>query len=136
MTTPGAYGGSSETQVATVRAVYDAFACGDVEGALEHIAEDCEMYPSGTSALIGREAPYRGHDGVREYFADAARVWEELTLHADDVRSAAGGVVVFGHVEGRSEGVAVRRRVVWVWQVRDGRAATMRVTDIGAAEPA
>jgi hypothetical protein len=45
-------------------------------------------------------APYTGHDGVRESFADAARVWDNLTLHADDFRVAVGGVVVFGRIEG------------------------------------
>jgi ketosteroid isomerase-like protein len=71
---------------------------------------------------------------VRQYFADADRVWEEFSLHAADIRAAAGGVVVFGEVRGRVKGQPVRRRVVWVWQVSAGKAVSMRVSDIGDLE--
>lgn len=135
MITPGAYGnpGSREGEVDTVRAIYEAFARRDVEAALAFLSDDCEFYPQGTSALTGRAEPYRGHAGVRAYFADAASVWDDLTLVASDVRAAAGSVVVFGHVTGTARGVPVRRRVLWTWQVRDGRAISMRVNDLGEA---
>jgi ketosteroid isomerase-like protein len=131
----GAYGnpGSRRSEVETVQAIYDAFSRRDVEAALAFLSEDCEFYPQGTSTLTGRAEPYRGHDGVRAYFADAARVWEDLTLTAGDVRAAAGSVVVFGHVTGTARGVRVRRRVLWTWQVRDGLAVSMRVNDLGDA---
>lgn len=131
----GAYGnpGSRRGEVETVRAIYDAFAHRDVEAALPFLAEDCEFHPQGTAALTGRVEPYRGHAGVRAYFADAARVWEDLTITAGDVRAAAGSVVVFGHVMGVTGEVRVRRRVLWTWQVRDGLAVSMRVNDLGEA---
>ena len=122
-------GGSGD--VDTVRAIYAAFARRDLEGALAHVAEDVVFEPSGTARLTGRTEPYRGHDGMREYFADAGRVWEELTLHAEDVRAARDSVVVFGHAEGRVDGETVRRRVVWTWRLRDGRAVWMRANDVG-----
>lgn len=127
--------GQSE-EVATVTAVYEAFARRDVEAALKYLADDCELVPSGTSELINRREPYVGHDGVREYFADAARVWTELTLYADSIRSAAAGVVVFGRAIGRAGDELVQRRVVWTWRVREGRAESMRVSILGDIEPA
>ena len=75
--------------------------------------------------------PYRGHDGIREYFADAARVWDDLTLHADDVRAIAGSVVVFGRVTALAQGRRLERRVIWTWKVRDGKATAMRVNTLG-----
>ena len=130
-----AYGnpGGRDVEVATVRAIYDAFAHRDVEAALAFIATDIEFLPQGTAALAGRTVAYRGHDGVREYFRDAARVWDDLTLHAHDIRAATGSVVVFGHVDGRVAGEPVERRVIWTWQVRDGCAVSMRVSDLGEA---
>ena len=130
-----AEGGSDA--VAAVAGVYEAFARRDIEGALRFLAADVEFVPSGTSAIIERAEPYIGHAGVREYFADAERVWDELTLHADSIRAAAGGVVVFGRAIGRtSDGERVQRRVVWTWRVRDGLAVSMRVSVLGEAEPA
>ena len=135
MNPPEVYGnpGARDVEIQTVRAIYDAFARRDVEGAIAHISESCEFRPTGTAQRLGRTVPYIGHDGLREYFADAARVWDDLVLHADDIRAAAGGVIVFGHVEGRSGGEVVRRRTLWSWQVRDGLATAMSVSDLGQA---
>lgn len=119
----------------TVRAIYDAFARRDVEGALAHIAEDVEFMATGTISLVGRDGPYRGHDGVRQYFADAAAVWEELTLYAEDFRAAAGGVIVFGRVEGTADGKPFAANAMWIWQVRGGKAVAMQVNPLGTDPP-
>lgn len=130
---PGIYGtpGRVEREVATVRAIYDAFARRDIEGMLHHVADDCELDLPGTAQRAGRTEPYVGPDGVRQYFADAGRVWKELTLHADDVRAASNGVAVFGHVEAEHESGPMRRRVLWLWQLRDGKAVRVRANDLG-----
>ena len=132
---PVVYGRGSDADAAieTVRRIYEAFARRDIEAMLAHAAPDIEFVPQGTQSRVGRTEPYHGHDGVREYFADAARVWKDLTLSATDFRATAGGVVVFGHVEGETEAGRVRRQAVWVWQVRSGLAVSMRVSDIGEA---
>jgi ketosteroid isomerase-like protein len=124
---PGGHTGEIEV----VRAIYDAFARRDLDAALRHIHEDAEVILPGTAAFAGRQEPYRGHDGVRQYFHDADRVWDELTLHADDIRTSAGSVVVFGEVVGRAGGEIVRRRAVWTWKLRDGKAVSLRVSDVG-----
>ena len=71
-------------EIEIVRAVYDAFARRDIEAMLDYLAPDCELYLEGTARVAGREGPYRGHDGMREYFADVERLWDELVLHAED----------------------------------------------------
>ncbi|MEY2516236.1 MAG: hypothetical protein QOJ89_3594 [bacterium] len=135
----GRYGNPSgrQAEVAVVRAIYAAFARRDVEGALEHLADDVEFVPAGTASLVGRSVPYTGHDGVREYFADAARVWDDLTLHAEDFRVSVGGVVVFGRIEGvvALTGKRFGTSAVWVWRVRDEKATSMRATSLGGAPP-
>ena len=133
------YGNPSarQAEVTVVRAIYAAFARRDVEGALAHLADVVEFVPAGTASLVGRSAPYTGHDGVREYFADAARVWDDLTLHADDFRVSVGGVVVFGRIEGvvALTGERFAASAIWVWRVRDDKATSMRATSLGAAPP-
>ena len=125
--------GERDVEIRTVRAIYDAFARRDVEAALQHISPTCEFRATGTAERLGRTEPYVGHDGLREYFADAERVWEDLVLHAEDIRAAAGGVIVFGHAEGRTGGEVVRQRALWSWQVKDGLATSMRVSVLGPA---
>ena len=112
MSRPDYYGNPAgvTSDIDVVRAIYAAFAARDVEGAIAFLAPDCELHLRGTQARIGREEPYRGHDGMREYFADVERTWEDLVLFADDFRAIPGAVVVMGHVEGRVDGEPVKRR--------------------------
>jgi ketosteroid isomerase-like protein len=117
-----------------VRAVYEAFARRDIAGALPYIAPECELHASGTATAAGRSSPYRGHDGVREYFADVAAGWDELVLHAEDFRVVPGSVIVIGHVSASRGGRAMRRSIVWTWRLRDGLAISVRVSDLGPLE--
>ena len=127
--------GARDTDVDTVKAIYAAFARRDLDAMLAHVGEDVEVVPVGTARRIGRSEPYLGHDGLREYFADAARAWDELTLHPQDFRATVDSVVVFGHVEARSGEDSVRRRLVWTWKLRGGKVVALRVHDVGGAAP-
>jgi ketosteroid isomerase-like protein len=122
-----------EILISVVRAVYAAFERGDVEAALEHVAPQCEMRPEGTSAATGRSV-YRGHDGIREYFADVARVWSGgLELSPLDYRAVAGSVVVFGRVRGDGELGPIDREVIWVWKLDGDRLVSGQVFSTSAA---
>jgi ketosteroid isomerase-like protein len=114
-----------------VRAIYAAFARRDLQGVLDYLSPDCELDFAGTARLAGRSEPYRGHDGAREYFADVERVWQELVLHAEDYRIIPGSVIVIGHVTGRRQDLDIRRSSVWTWRVKNGRATSVKVADLG-----
>ena len=133
MRRPAYYGNPAGVtdDVAVVRAVYDAFARRDIDGLLAHMAPDCEVHLEGTAGPAGRELPYRGHEGMRLYFADVARVWQDLTLHAEDFRAIPGSVIVMGHVDGIRDGRPMRRAAVWTWRVVDRRVTYVRVADMG-----
>jgi ketosteroid isomerase-like protein len=130
---PEYYGnpGRVEGDLEVVRAIYDAFARRDLDSALAHVAPDCELHIEGTARETGRTEPYRGHDGMRQYFADVGRVWDSLELHAEDFRAVPGSVIVFGHVTAVRAGEPLRRGVLWTWRVRGGRAVHLRVADLG-----
>jgi ketosteroid isomerase-like protein len=122
-----------ESSKATVKAVYGAFARGDVEAALAYVAADVEMRPEGTSRVTGRPV-YRGHDGIRDYFADVARVWPDgLELVPVDYRAVAGSVVVFGQVRAVTEAGPIDVEVVWVWKLRDGLLTSGQVFSTSTA---
>lgn len=137
MTRPDYYGNpAGVTQdLEVVRAIYDAFAARDLEAALALVAPESELHANGTAVAAGRSGPYLGHDGMRDYFADVGRVWDELMLYADDFRVVPGYVVVMGHVTGRRGDDVLRRSVVWTWRVRDGLATYVRVADMGELPP-
>ena len=128
--TYGAHGDVATAEIATVRAIYDAFSRRDLEAALVHLDEDIALALPGTAGRAGREGPYRGHAGARAYFEDLGQVWSDLTLHADDIRGTSGGVVAFGSIRGRVGGEAVQRRVIWLWKLRDGLAVSVSVTEL------
>ena len=117
---PDYYGnpGGLTEEAEVVRAIYDAFARRDLDAVLRHLSPDCELHLIGTGRIAGRTEPYRGHEGMREYFADVERVWEALVLHADDFRIIPGSVIVIGHVTGRRDGLDVRRSAVGVARQR------------------
>ena len=133
MSRPPYYGNPAGVtdDLAVVRAIYDAFDRRDLERALAHFADDCELHIEGTANIVGRSEPYRGVAGVREYFADVGRAWDALTLHADDFRAVPGSVIVMGHVEGRQADRVVVRATVWTWRLRGLRVVTVRVSDVG-----
>lgn len=117
-----------------VRAVFDAFGRRELDAALIHMTEDVELWPLGTAAEIGRTEPYRGHDGIREYFADLGTTWEYLRIVPGDLRVAANGVVAFGTAYGRTvdghehDGVGV----IWVVRMREQRVRSIRISPAGS----
>jgi ketosteroid isomerase-like protein len=109
-----------------VKAVFAAFATRDVEGVLALMAPDVEFRPM-TSEVVGRTEPYRGHDGMRTYFADAARVWEELRLTPQEFREVGDVVLVIGRVSAHSPSRTIVGSTGWLFRLRDGRVVQGRV---------
>lgn len=118
---------SPDRLVAIVQAMLGAFNRRDLEEALSYVAPDAVLRPAGTAEATGR-AEYRGHDGIRDYFADVARVWDAgLRVEPVDYRAVAGSVVVFGRVRGEGRPGVVAEQVVWVWKLRDGLVTSGQV---------
>jgi ketosteroid isomerase-like protein len=118
-------------EIEVVKAAYDAFARRDADALVGVLSEHCELQLEGTAQLAGRSEPYRGHQGMRDYLSDVARLWEELVLHATDYRAVPGSVIVMGHITGRRQGLEVRRSCVWTWKVAGGRATSVKAADLG-----
>jgi ketosteroid isomerase-like protein len=112
--------------VIVVKAVFAAFAERDVERVLELIDPEVEFAPV-TADFAGRTEPYRGHEGIREYFRDVELVWDDLRLTPRVFREVGGSIVVTGRVNARSAARIVDGSTGWVWRVRDGRVVYGRV---------
>lgn len=119
---------------AIVRELFAAFARRDLAAAMPLVHPECRFWPQGTAEAVGRTTPYVGWEGAEAYFADASSAWETLELRADDVRSAAAGIVCFGVAIGRLRGEADEQRipVIWVFRLRDGLIVFGRVVPTAA----
>ena len=103
-----------------VRQVFDAFSRRDIPALLALCDPDVLFRPP-TGRLAGREEPYRGHEGMRTYIADVARLWEELRSEPDEyVELEDGRVVCIGRVYAWGVGRVIDAPAGWVWRLRDG----------------
>lgn len=103
------------------------FASRDADLALTWAHPDVEVRVFGTSERTGQRKPYRGHDGVRAYFAEVAAVWDELEIEPITFRHVDDAVIVFGRVRARSASVEVHEDALWVWKFRDGLIASVQI---------
>jgi ketosteroid isomerase-like protein len=111
----------AEQNIELVKRAFDAFSRRDLDAALELVAPDGEFIAP-TGSIAGRSTPYRGHDGIREYFADVARIWEELEVIPHEFRQVGNQVVALGRVYGRGlDGLLVDSPTGWVWTIEGGR---------------
>ena len=98
--------------------LFDAFNRRDPARVTALCDEGVEFW-SVTGGVAGRGAPYRGHDGLRQYFADVAQVWDELLVTAKEVRARGELILVVGHVYARSRQSGIRDiPAAWVWRLQ------------------
>jgi ketosteroid isomerase-like protein len=109
-----------------IKAVYEAFTERDVEGVIAHLDDDVE-FSAVTGDHAGRTEPYRGHDGIRQYFRDVAEVWDELRIVPGEYRQDGDKILVTGRVTARSPARIVAGSTGWIWRLRDGVVVYARV---------
>jgi ketosteroid isomerase-like protein len=123
----------SDRNIDLVRHAYDAVNRGDVETVLSLSAPDIVWLPLRSAT----EGEFRGHDGIRKYFADNAQIFDAFGFEPHDFRDLGDDRVLFiGEVwvRGRGSGVETRSPSASVVWLRDGRA--VRVEDFGTPERA
>jgi serine phosphatase RsbU (regulator of sigma subunit)/ketosteroid isomerase-like protein len=107
---------------APVERLYDCFNRRD-QGCIEAICDErMEFFPVVTAEAVGRDAPYVGPAGLRDYMADVARVWEELRITPSELERHGDTLLVRGRVYAHSRELGIRDvPVAWIWELRDGR---------------
>ena len=114
------------TDIEVVKATFAAFAARDLQAVLALSDPDIE-FATVTGEQAGRTDPYRGHNGMRQYFRDVASVWEELHLTPREFRAEGDMILVTGKVSARSRSRTVTGSTGWIWRVRDGKVVYVRV---------
>jgi ketosteroid isomerase-like protein len=121
-----------------VRRAFAAFEQRDLEALIAVCSAEIVFEPVTARIAAGGE-PYRGHEGMRRYLEDVARVWQELRPAPDEFREGEGGIVVAtGRVYAWGVGRVIDSPAGWLWRVRDGQIAYGRIFDTasGALEAA
>jgi ketosteroid isomerase-like protein len=111
-----------------VRELFDAFGRRDATAVLALADPDIVFTPP-TGRLVGHPEPYRGHDGLRTYLDDVARVWQELRSEPEEFVEGGDVVVCTGRVYAWGVGRVIDAPAGWVWRLRSGRLVEGRVYD-------
>jgi ketosteroid isomerase-like protein len=115
-----------QSDIDVIKAVFEAFSERDVEGVVARSHPDIE-FSAVTGDHAGRTEPYRGHDGLRQYFRDVSAVWDELRIVPGEYREDGDVILVTGRVSARSPARIVAGSTGWIWRVRDGLVTYARV---------
>jgi ketosteroid isomerase-like protein len=111
-----------DSRAALVERLFDAFNRRDAAAIVALCDEEMKFFPVVTAEAVGRDAPYTGSAGLRDYLADVAEVWEELLITPSELERRGETLLVRGRVYARSRELGIRDMpVAWIWEVRDGR---------------
>ncbi len=112
--------------VELVRRSFEAMGAWDVDALLRLYDPDVDFLPL-TGTLV-ESGGYRGHDGVRAYFAEVRNLWDVMEPEGHQYREEGDCVVVAGRcrVRGRVSGAESHPACAWVVGVRDGMVVSHR----------
>jgi ketosteroid isomerase-like protein len=126
----------SEENVALVRAIYDAFAAGDVAGVVGRMNPDIEWNEAENFPYADNN-PYRGPEAILSgVFARLGTEWDGFAALPEEYLDAGDTVVVLGRYRGThgATGRALDAQLVHVWRIEDGKVARFQqYTDTLAA---
>lgn len=109
----------SEGNLERFRRGVEAVNRGDVEAGIDVIDPDVTWEP----LRRGVSGVYRGHDGIRRFFADSAEIYESMRIEYTDVRDLGDGrILAIGklHVRGRASGIEMEVASAGIATYRDG----------------
>lgn len=118
----------SQANVDLVRAIYDAFAAGDVPGLLGRMSTDIE-WNEAEGFIYADGNPYVGHDAiVSGVFARLGSEWDGLAAIPQEFLDAGDAVVALGRYRGTHKGTGrpLDAEFAHVWRIRDGKATAFR----------
>ena len=114
-------------EIDTVRAIYQRFSAGDLDGVIALCADDIEWVVNGPAHLEKCRA-FAGTTGVREFFAILGRTWNFTAFEAREFIAAGSKVVVLGDEKGSDcmTGEPFNNRWAHVFVVADGKIQSFR----------
>jgi uncharacterized protein len=118
----------SAENVALIRAIYDAFAGGDIAGVVGRMSPDIVWNEAENFPYADRN-PYRGPEAVLTgVFARIGAEWDGFEAIAEELIDGGDTVVAIGRYRGacRATGRSIDAQLAHVWRIEDGRAAAFQ----------
>jgi len=118
----------SQENVELVRAIYDAFAAGDIDGVVsrldpEIVWNEAENFP------YADHSPYRGPEAILTgVFGRIGAEWDGFAAVTDELLDAGDTVVALGRYRGtcKATGRSMDAQLAHVWRIADGRATAFQ----------
>ncbi len=103
----------------TVLASYESLNEGNVDAAMEALAEDAEWHES---EVLPDTGVYRGREAIRAFLTHFLDSWERFHQTVEDLQHADDRVLVMIHLEatGRGSAADVDARYAHLWTISDG----------------
>jgi len=120
---------ASQENVELVRRGYDALARGEFDALFQVLDPDVEMRDAGNFPEAG---VYRGHQGVLDFLAQQAPVWDDFRILPERFIPVGDNEVLVLHKQvGRSKitGLQLEAPYAHIWTIRDGLAIQGRTYD-------
>lgn len=116
----------SAERLALVRRSYESFNANDLTAALELFDPGIEWHTYIVPGPGG--GVYRGHEGVRELWSDAKRIFGDFRNIPEEMFDGGDQIVIFTRVEGvgAMSGVAVQARIAHVMTFRGEKVVTVQ----------
>ena len=98
---------------------YEALNRGDVDAAMEALAEDAEWHES---EALPETGVYRGRAAIRSFLTEFLASWESFHQEIEETTVAGDRVAALIHLTatGRESSAEVDAHYAHVWQLRDG----------------
>ena len=116
----------SEENVEIFKRGWDAGDRRDLEALLALLDAEVEWHAA--LPMLGGDAVYRGHDGIRAFFTEVWEVLGDTSFNFPDIRDAGDKVVALGHFRARgvASGVATETPFAYVVEFKKGKVARVR----------
>jgi ketosteroid isomerase-like protein len=116
----------SQENVEAFKRALEAANSQDVEGILAELDPDVEWHAA--FPMLGGDAVYRGHEGVREFLPEVWEVLADTEFEFPEIRDVGDQVVGVGHFRGRGKGSGVEAETpfAYVAEFRGGKAIRVR----------
>jgi ketosteroid isomerase-like protein len=101
-------------------ASYEALNDGDIDAAMDALAEDAEWHES---EVLPDTGIYRGREAIRSFLTEFLASWERFDQTVEEVRREGDRVLVLIHLEatGRGSAADVDARYAHLWTVSGGK---------------
>jgi ketosteroid isomerase-like protein len=119
--------GRGEYNAERLRAGYTALAEGGVEALLEYV--DPQFETTTPPEMVTEPDTYRGHDGLRRYFASFEEAMEDIRFEPHEFVPVGELVVVPAtlRARGKQTGLEAEQELFNLWHLREGRAIGLEV---------